>query len=705
MERDCCIVLIRVLLIPVLAIFAIKGFGQDNKNTAVAYSREVSHKRPVNPLQSSSGMGRLNKATSAEAQGAQSQLSCNDWLFVPSVPSCVNVGDLDVTGTQVTVEAVINRTAPYVGVDLYAGDVVSKHTSPADANYLLRPSSAEITTTNGYFKTPVICAVELNKTYHIALVYDGTVLKFYRNGFLMSQIAASGNLFQNNLSTLIGHYSGTLSNEGFVGYINEVRIWNVARTQDEIRAYMSSSLPASPQAGLLAYYVFNDLQNKQGNATWNGKLNSNAQINQSNPACSSFVIDSCGLAPVCRIQSLNILDSLAACRTVSFRTQAIATAGTVSSYQWSFGDGVAATGQPASHTFRAPGTYTVKLVVSSSAGCRDSITKPIAVSSIAASAGSDTVVCRNQSVALRGSSGASSYSWSPGKLLNDSTVQSPVATVQNSTRFFLTVKSALGCTDTSSVFIAVRPKTVFNAASSYKVCKGEPVTFSVQHADEAVWSPATYLSSATAIDPVCKPASSIQYTARVQEHVCHTDSTIVVSVTVNELPVITASKSNDIDCSHFSTRLNATGASAYRWSPATGLNDTTLRNPTATIGTSTTYTVKGTDTAGCTASATVEVGVSRTGAAVYALPNAFTPNGDGRNDCFGITQWQGLTKVEFSIFNRYGQRIYYSTSPSACWDGRYRGEVQDAGGYVYMIKAVSACATNIFKKGTVLLVK
>jgi len=61
------------------------------------------------------------------------------------------LGQLNVTGDQITVEATINRTTPYSGGPLYAGDVVSKHDSPSDANYLLRPNDAEITTSNGYF--------------------------------------------------------------------------------------------------------------------------------------------------------------------------------------------------------------------------------------------------------------------------------------------------------------------------------------------------------------------------------------------------------------------------------------------------------------------------------------------------------------------------------------------------------------------------
>ena len=166
--------------------------------------------------------------------------NCNNWLYTPSQPSFAEFGQINITGNKITVEATFNRTTPYSGGLLYAGDLVTKHNTPSDANYLLRPNDAEITTSNGYFRTPDICEIELNKTYHVAMVYDGATLKFYRNGFLMSQVAATGNLYQNNWQTQVGFYDPAVLNTNFIGYINEVRIWNIARTQAEIRTNMNN---------------------------------------------------------------------------------------------------------------------------------------------------------------------------------------------------------------------------------------------------------------------------------------------------------------------------------------------------------------------------------------------------------------------------------------------------------------------------------
>lgn len=258
--------------------------------------------------------------------------SCTNWLKLSTQPSYFRVGDLDITGDKITVEASFIRTAPWSGSDLFQGDLVSKHEDPSDCNYLLRPSSAEITTTNGYYKTPIICPIELNKTYHAAMVYDGRTLKFYRNGYLMSQIAATGNLVQNNWQTQIGLYFNQLTQEQFIGYINEVRIWNVARTQNEIRTYMNQSLP-NPQtiSGLLAYYTFDNLLNKQGNGTWDGITGGGATINQTNSNCS-FIADSC------EIQSIKVLPGFTTPDTVCVNTPVniTNTSTGASSYYWNF---------------------------------------------------------------------------------------------------------------------------------------------------------------------------------------------------------------------------------------------------------------------------------------------------------------------------------------------------------------------------------
>lgn len=211
------------------------------------------------------------------------------WLSFPAATGYVTIGDLDVPGTQLTVECL------YTSTNAASVDLVSKHASPADVNYLLRRTHAELSTTSGFISTPSTCPPDENTCRHAAMVYNGSTLSFYLNGQLNGQVPMTGNMILNNYQTMFGNYACCFGGEQFFGFMNEVRIWNVARSQAQIQSFMFTSLPSPPtQVGLQAYYIFNSLTNLQGNATWNGSMAGTASIGAVNPMCP-------GLSPLCVI--------------------------------------------------------------------------------------------------------------------------------------------------------------------------------------------------------------------------------------------------------------------------------------------------------------------------------------------------------------------------------------------------------------------
>ncbi|HTD92246.1 MAG TPA: LamG-like jellyroll fold domain-containing protein, partial [Chitinophagaceae bacterium] len=227
-------------------------------------------------------------------------LSSGNWLSTLTLGSKVTVGDLDVTGNQITVEAMVNRTGALANPVSY-GHVVSKHTTPTDVNYALLPNGCELTTTTTGYHNITVCYPDFNKPYHIAMTYDGAALKFYRDGYLMATTPCTGNMVNNDWLTTISQIADGANPaiSQFLGYVNEVRIWNVARTQAELITYMNTPLPnPASQPGLLAYYTFDDLSNKQGNTLWNGSLSGGAVLNQTNTNCN-FIRDSCAVKVGC----------------------------------------------------------------------------------------------------------------------------------------------------------------------------------------------------------------------------------------------------------------------------------------------------------------------------------------------------------------------------------------------------------------------
>ena len=640
--------------------------------------------------------------------------NCNNWLNLPSYPSYVAVGDLDIPGDQITIEAEINLTQPYGGGPSLGSDIVAKYADPSDVNYLLRAQNAQITTSNGFFQTPDACRLQINKTYHVAMVYDGNSLKFYRNGFLMSQVPATGNLHQNNWITQIGFYQFAFYNVNFIGYINEVRIWNVARTQAQIQAFMNTSLPSpATQTGLLAYYTFNSLINQQGNSSWNGSLGGSAVINQVNTNCP-FVLDNDCCPAISGIFTGNSI-----CKgQVGLLSFHPTSSPANPPYTLTYGDPAGTYTQlnvqdnvsfPAIINPALTTQYPL-LKITDKDNCSTDITGESATITIIPpghfKVTPDTAICINSSVQL-GVSGGQSYTWTPAAMLNDPNSPNPVSKPVLPTKFYVTGKDFNNCNVIDSVMVNILPKTIFKAPPDKSVCKGMSVVLDGYNGSKNLyaWSPAVYLNNSASSAPLATPDQTTVFNVTITDPVCvQYDTSFTIQVIVNDPPDVVAGKSNDIDCSTLSAQLNASGASTYTWVPGTNLSDPYISSPVATLTATTQFVVQGTGTNGCSATDSVTVIVTKTGQNAFSVPNAFTPNSDGLNDCFGVHNWGNVILQDFSIYNRWGQRVFETKNPSDCWDGTFQGRKQDAGNFVYLIKASSFCG-DIIRKGTLLLIR
>jgi gliding motility-associated-like protein len=89
----------------------------------------------------------------------------------------------------------------------------------------------------------------------------------------------------------------------------------------------------------------------------------------------------------------------------------------------------------------------------------------------------------------------------------------------------------------------------------------------------------------------------------------------------------------------------------------------------------------------------------------FVLPNAFSPNNDGKNDLFKPGKFCVAGHYMFTIFNRWGEMIFRSNNPAAAWDGYYKGFAQPVGVYVWMIQYTDATGKAYNYKGTVMLVR
>ena len=110
------------------------------------------------------------------------------------------------------------------------------------------------------------------------------------------------------------------------------------------------------------------------------------------------------------------------------------------------------------------------------------------------------------------------------------------------------------------------------------------------------------------------------------------------------------------------------------------------------------------DSFGCRQSATKNITVFPS--CLLALPNAFTPNGDGKNDVFRLLNAVKAESLELLVFNRWGQQVFKTTNWKQGWDGRINGSLPPTSVYVWLLRYTNRdTKKKVEQKGTVTLVR
>lgn len=377
------------------------------------------------------------------------------------------------------------------------------------------------------------------------------------------------------------------------------------------------------------------------------------------------------------------------------------------SYQWTPATGLSADTIP--NPIATPTTTTTyKVSGVDASGCPGAATVTIYVNpSPVFTKRRDTAICVGSSVELSAISDVpATYSWWPDSSLDRSTVNNPVARPATTTSYTVTATTIYGCSSKASINITVNPAPDMRVIPDTPVvCLGQSVEILARGADVYEWY--TDRDSLLTFNPLIRVAPVVDSTFKIymEHHTCGVSDTFLVPVKVYDLPVTSVSKSSDIDCAHPQVTLEATGGVYYNWQPVVGMTNNLVANPVVSPLKTVTYEVTIMDEHGCTQVEEITVKVDNALSFTrYPIPSAFTPNGDGMNDCFGLKQWGETSSFEFSVFNRSGNVVFNTRYPGDCWDGTHKGIKQPAGTYIYMIKARTVCG-DVLRRGTVLLAR
>ena len=270
---------------------------------------------------------------------------------------------------------------------------------------------------------------------------------------------------------------------------------------------------------------------------------------------------------------------------VCFGSVATLTASGATSYSWFPGPltGPSVTVSPASST-----NYTL---IGANGTCTASTIVPVVIlpAPTVTSSASPTIICQGSTATLT-AGGALTYTWQPVNLSGASVTVSPLVT----TIYTVTGTSVLGCTATSTVQLAVTNPTIIVSPLTSSLCAGQSATLSSSGATNYTWNP----GGANTSSIIVTPTINTTYTLTTIIGPCVSTNTIPVAV--SPTPALVVSPISSTICTGNSATLSVSGGSTYTWSPGAITGSAAVLSPTN----NTTYTVTGTNSFGCTSTAT-----------------------------------------------------------------------------------------------------
>ena len=306
-----------------------------------------------------------------------------------------------------------------------------------------------------------------------------------------------------------------------------------------------------------------------------------------------------------------------------------------------------------------PGTYWVSV---SDSGCSQTdsihvVENPLPVVDL----GADIVKCAGQIVFLKSSTSytSPSYEWSTG-------ASSSSLEVTTTGTYWLTVTVA-GCSASDTVNVSFTPLPIVNIGTDTAICYGDQIAL---HADEPAG--ASYLWNNGSTDTSIVVSRGGEYTLTVTENGC--SATGIMEVTMVNQPIVYFGPDTTLCTGDVIVLPEHAALGNFVWSDGSTLN-------TLTITTAGTYWATITNICGST---TDSINISYTNCDLV-FPSGFTPNGDGKNDIFrAVGNLAGIKGFELNVYNRWGQRVFYTTDIYSGWNGIFNGVPQDLGTFYYL---------------------
>ncbi len=385
----------------------------------------------------------------------------------------------------------------------------------------------------------------------------------------------------------------------------------------------------------------------------------------------------------------------------------------VNSFTWSTDDGTILTGDSAIHIYDSIGYLYPKLTVTGGSGsCTIEDTLNIYVVKADFNMEAEAF-CDQMNVFFRNTSTASSINyWDFGNGVTDGDINGSQSYSPGNYQISLRIISTHGCSDSIRKELVIHPDPELQIEPVSPVCPGESATLQASGGHVILWSPSENIDNPASYTPIISPTETNTYTAFITDTItqCNQSDSIQVLVLEGFIPgKITVFPTDSSIIVGDTVRIivydSLNRELTYLWTPDVQISCNDCKAPLVQPLRTTTYLLEVSDTNQCSSFEEFEVFIEVTEEYKLGLPEAFTPNGDGVNDEMKVNGWGIKELLEFRIYNRWGNEVFFTDDINLGWDGTFNGKPQSIDSYAYSIKAEMWNDEVVIEKGTFSLLR
>lgn len=310
----------------------------------------------------------------------------------------------------------------------------------------------------------------------------------------------------------------------------------------------------------------------------------------------------------------------------------------------------------------------------------------------------DTTVCEASQVYLW-ATGTDTYRWFPTGPVNNPFTPEPAATFKEATRMRVIGNEAL-CPDTAYIQIEVIEQgQTFAFAEENPVCAGKLAWMQATGGDRYVWSngwntnrigPRVWDSTFFTVIAYNGPCPAVPDTVQIDVVPLPVASFIPLRRS-NHAPVQVQMKNTSQYATQYFWDFGIYSTQRKIWEPSPVYLDTG----------SYTIRLRVYNKLGCEDKMEYKLVIKPTW---LEIPTAFSPNGDNVNDYYTLPV-MGIERIDFQVFNRWGEKVFHTLDPNFRWDGTYQGHSVPEGVYIYILKAHGLNGRLYEKEGNITVIR